>query len=450
MNTKALTLYHIKHNNLKKVADLLIDNDIGIISSISQVPRFANDPEFFHYSGKAANTSAFDMEKNFSNSGGASIDRDIAISKAIGEAVERYSSAIFDFDELQLTSYNQTKLNCVHPNRFALYSESQYNTEGFRFVQFTADTPIKWTEMSDILKSESVFLPAAAVYMPYYYYQGNGDSPILQPISTGLACHGSFEKAAISAISEVIERDAVMICWQAQLSMPQIRIETLSDSNYDIIKRLEKNGSKVVMLDITLDHGIPTILSVIISDNPESPALIFAGAADPDPERAACKSLEELPHTRRYCSRLMRYSPKFKAEFPDHVNVADQAEHLHFYCDHDNSGYADFIFRSKKRKAFDEIQSLADEKSPKRTLHNMLKALNNVGEIAYLKDLTSVDIKETGLYVVRAVLPGFQRLAMGYNNRQLGGVRLWTVPQKLGYKGITHEIGDNPAPHPYP
>jgi ribosomal protein S12 methylthiotransferase accessory factor len=449
MNTKTLKLHHIRENNLKKISDLILDSDIGIISNLNQVSRFVNDPEFFHFSGKAANTSAFVMEKNFSNSGGASIFRDIAISKSIGEAVERYSSAIFDIDSLPLSSYNEADFPCVHPDSFALYSEDQYSREDFRFVPFTTDTPVKWTEMTDILKSERVFLPAAAVYMPYYYYQGTGDSPILQPISTGLACHGSFEKAAISAISEVIERDAVMICWQAQLSMPQIRIETLSDSNYEIVKRLEKNGSKVVMLDITMDHGVPTILSVLVSDNPESPALIFAGAADPDPERAVCKSLEELPHTRRYCSRLMKYSPTFQAEFPDHANVADQAEHLHFYCDHNNAHYADFIFKSTKRKAFDEINSLVEE-STKATLYNLLQSLNNIGEIVYLKDLTSVDVKELGLHVIRAVLPGFQRLSMGYINRQLGGERLWIISQKLGFKGINKETGDNPAPHPYP
>jgi len=449
MNTKTLKLRDIRDNNLKKISDLIIDTDIGLILDIKQVPRFACDPEFFHFSGKAANTSAFSTEKNFCNSGGASVSRDLAISKSIGEAVERYASAIFDIDSLPLCTYNEADFPCVHPDKFALYGRDQYMREDFKFVPFNADTPVRWTEVIDMLNEETVFVPAAAVYMPYYYYQGTGDSPILQPISTGLACHGSFTNAAISAISEVIERDAVMICWQAQLSMPQIRIETLSDSNYEIVKRLEKNGSKLVMLDITLDHGVPTILSILVSDNPESPALIFAGAADPDPERAVCKSLEELPHTRRYCSRLMSYSPTFQAEFPDHANVTDQAEHLHFYCDHGNAHYADFIFKSNKRKSFDEINSLAGE-STKGTLNNLLQAVNNIGESIYLKDLTSADVKELGLFVIRAVLPGFQRLSMGYINRQLGGRRLWTLPQKLGFNGINRETGDNPAPHPYP
>jgi ribosomal protein S12 methylthiotransferase accessory factor len=449
MNTRTLKFQDLKENNLRRIAHILIDDQVGVLSEVRQVPRFAIDPEFFHFSGKASNTSAFTQEKNFSNSGGASMNPDIAISKSIGEAVERYCSAIFDADTLPLCSYAEAPFRCASPDSFALYSEEQYARDDFRFVPFTKDTPVRWTEMRDLVTGKETFVPAAAVFMPYFYYQGTGDSPILQPISTGLACHASFENAAISAISEVIERDAVMLTWQAMLSMPQIRIETLSDLNYEMVRRLERNGGKVVMLNITMDHGVPTILSVLRGAGSASPALIFAGAADPDPEKAVRKSLEELPHTRRYCSRLMTFSPLFEAAFPDHPNVTDQAEHLHFYCDHRNSPYADFIFRSPQRQVFGDIRSLADP-NPKKTLENLVAAVAAGGESVYIKDLTSTDISELGLFVVRAVIPGYQRLCMGHINRCLGGSRLWNLPEQPGVSRISREKGDNPAPHPYP
>jgi ribosomal protein S12 methylthiotransferase accessory factor len=59
------------------------------------------------------------------------------------------------------------------------------------------------------------------VFMPYYYYHGTEDSPILQPISTGMACHCSPAEAAITAVCEVIERDAFSITWQAMLAPPR-------------------------------------------------------------------------------------------------------------------------------------------------------------------------------------------------------------------------------------
>jgi ribosomal protein S12 methylthiotransferase accessory factor len=76
--------------------------------------------------------------------------------------------------------------------------------------------------------------------------------------------------------------------------------------------------------------------------------------------------------------------------------------------------------------------------------------VSSVGERGLRSDLTSSDVGNLGLAVVRAVIPGFHPLHMGFKTRALGGQRLWSVPQRLGYPGISLESGDNPAPHPYP
>jgi len=73
-----------------------------------------------------------------------------------------------------------------------------------------------------------------------------------------------------------------------------------------------------------------------------------------------------------------------------------------------------------------------------------------VGHRVLLADVTSEDVGDLGLRVVRALIPGFHPLILGHKIRALGGRRLWEVPQKLGYPGVTRAKGDNPAPHPYP
>jgi len=66
-----------------------------------------------------------------------------------------------------------------------------------------------------------------------------------------------------------------------------------------------------------------------------------------------------------------------------------------------------------------------------------------------LADVTTEDMRDLGLLVVRAVIPGFHPLFMGHQFRALGGTRLWEIPQKFGYPGISREHGDNPLPHPF-
>ncbi len=65
-------------------------------------------------------------------------------------------------------------------------------------------------------------------------------------------------------------------------------------------------------------------------------------------------------------------------------------------------------------------------------------------------DVTTEDVRALGLTVVRALVPGYHPLFMGYHLRALGGERLWTIPQRLGYRGITRADGDYPYPHPFP
>ena len=67
------------------------------------------------------------------------------------------------------------------------------------------------------------------------------------------------------------------------------------------------------------------------------------------------------------------------------------------------------------------------------------------GHRPLLCELTTPDVAELGLAVVRAVVPGYHPLVSGHRYRALGGRRLREVPRRLGYRA-----GDNPLPHPYP
>src|SRR5438067_523325 len=81
----------------------LVDEKVGIINVVQEVRRFPGAPNFFHYAAEACNTRAFTKQTNFAITGGASVDRDRAIAKAAGEAIERYCSAIYDVESLPLS-----------------------------------------------------------------------------------------------------------------------------------------------------------------------------------------------------------------------------------------------------------------------------------------------------------------------------------------------------------
>ena len=427
----------------------IVDSRVGVVRDVFELPRDAGAPDFFHYYARACNTIAFTRQTNFNTGGGASSDRQHAVAKAIGEAVERYCAAVYDVEEFSLFNSKDAPFRCVNPESFALYSPEQYALPGFPFVPFDHTTPVRWVSGFDVLTNQELFVPAAKVFVPYTYYLGTGDSPICQPISTGLACHMSHAEAAVSAICEVIERDAVTLMWQAMIAPAQLSVETLSDENYDLVERFEHTGGKVSIFNITTDVCVPTVLSVVRYRSSEQPALVAAASASLDPEEAVRKSLEELAHTRRYSQQINQKLPRLIVDLPQHENVNDQISHLNFWCDAQNLSFAEFLFASKERMAFDELSKLSTG-DPRRDLEKIARVVEATGDRVLIVDVTTPDVRELGFAVVRAIVPGYHPLALGFAIRACGGRRLYEVPQRLGHKGITRETGDNPFPHPYP
>ena len=438
--------------SFRRLADIIpevVDSRVGIVKYVMEMPRDAGAPDFFHFYAQACNTSAFTRQVNFYAAGGASSDRGMAVAKAIGEAVERYCGAVYDVEQLPLFSREEAPFPCVDPSLFAHYNEEQYNAPGFAYLPFDDTTPVRWVPAFDALTLEKIYVPAAKVYVPYTYYLGTGDTPICQPISTGLACHMSPAEAAVSGACEVIERDAVTLMWQAMMPPPQIRVETLSDANYDLVERYERTGGRVTMFDITTDVGIPTVLSVLRHPSKEQPAMVVAASTSLDPEEAVRKSLEELAHTRRYSQQINVKLPRLVVDPPNHENVTGQISHLNFWCDQANVHYADFLFTSKKRVEFDQLRNLATGDA-RRDLELIARAIESTGHRVLIVDATTADVRELGFAVVRTIVPGYHPLALGFAYRARGGRRLYEVPQKMGHKGITRESGENPIPHPYP
>jgi len=433
---------------LERVLTDLVDERVGIVRVVEESSREPGGPEFFHYYAETCNTQAFTDEKNSGDTGGASANRKIALGKAIGEAVERYCSAIYDPMAFPLTTAQAATFPCIPPNRFAFHSQHQYEYPDFPYVPFTEQTPACWAPVSDPLTGDIHYVPAALIFVPYRFQEERGEACIGQRISTGLACHCSYEEAAISAICEVIERDAITITWQAQLSWPHIDLETLSPSNRDLVARFERIGSHVTLLYLAMDHGLPTILSIAKGRTPGAPALCFAASTEMNPEHAVRKSLEELAHTRRLAQQMLTHRAPFSPK-QEYRNVTGQDAHVHLYCHQEFSHLAEFVLASPRRISFDSIPTFSTG-IHSTDLLALLKKIQYVNHQVLLADLTTPDVRELRLWVIKAVIPGFHPMFLGHQLRALGGIRLWELPQQLGFAGIAHETGANPAPHPFP
>jgi len=379
---------------------------------------------------------------------GVAIDRETSMTRAIGEAVERYSAAHYNVDDLPLTCFKDATFACVPPDEFALYSPHQFKQQHFPYRPFTVETLLRWSPSVDLSTGEIVHVPAAMIYQPYHYDKRLGETSLFQQMSTGLASHSNPSLAALTAIYEVVERDAVSITWQAQIQPPQIPIESLSPENRAIVNRLERPGAEIRLLYLTLDHNIPVVLAAVQTSTPDSPAMAVAAAAHLDPDRAIRKSLEELGQTWAFARWLNATRPHFNPG-KRWERVLDPEAHALVYCSHAYTQHAQFLFSSNERICAGDIPSSSNTE----TTHALRSCIDKIAQTTHrvlLADVTPDDIREIGLFVMRAIIPGFHPLFMGHMSRALGGNRLWKIPQRCGHIGISRDRGDNPCPHPFP
>jgi ribosomal protein S12 methylthiotransferase accessory factor len=253
--------------------------------------------------------------------------------------------------------------------------------------------------------------------------------------------------AALSGIYEVIERDAFAITWQAQLPRPRIRPDTLPPKLRHLLARIERPGSRVVLFHLPMDHGVPVILSAMTSTVSDAPTLVVGAAAHLDPALAVQKSLEELAQIAAMAQRTKSRQPKFSPG-SQWKNVVDPQSHAALYYDHTNAHLAGFLFDSSEYRSFTDIEGLSTG-NPIRDLDLLVTTLHAFHYTVVVADVTTEDVRALGLCVLRAMIPGFHPLYMGYRFRALGGMRLREVPRTLGYAGMIRKTGDNPSPHPF-
>ena len=77
----------------------------------------------------------------------------------------------------------------------------------------------------------------------------------------------------------------------------------------------------------------------------------------------------------------------------------------------------------------------------------MLEELDNLNISVYYKELTTSDIKKTGIKVVKVIAPSLIDLNKSHLYPRLGATRFFLVPQKLKLK-YNKVLTD--MPHPFP
>lgn len=404
----------------KGLSDIFSDK-FGIVNAMLERHEL-DDYDLYMYQCLSANAKVlFNVSRDVSSGGlGVSENKNIAMTSCLAEALERYCMSYIPKNEL--VSCRKSKLDVHHVfSNFATYNSKQYR-EYNQFLNPNIDS-IEWTKIYNIKnKKNYMFWPASLIYLPF-----DINKPVAETTSTGMAAGFSIDECIKSGLLELIERDALMINFMQRLNPPEIDINTIHGKNKKLINKIIKDYN-IKVYKLYSDIDVPIYFSIIYNAHKKRIHYGIGACASTDSDYAINKSLKECLFTYFYSLNIMDVRQK------DPNKIKTLYEHFLYYQD-DN--FDKLLFDSevieyrRERLDFDDI----------------VKKLQKNNIDVYFKELTTADIKSTGIKVVKVIAPSLIDLNKSHIYPRLGADRFFSVPKKLGLK---YNKNLTPLPHPFP
>lgn len=346
--------------------DMLLDRGIYIFQSLSQ---------------RITKLSTLHLKEVSSGGLGISIDRKKAFRACIGETLERYSMSFFDCNNFLKEKYS----HIPKENRF---DKKYLNVYGDIKTPTHFKNPLKdkllWTKIYKYgSKSEYRYWPASMVYLPFPY------ESISETTSTGVASHIDMDKAILSGILEIIERDAQMVRHYRNDICECLDI--LKISNKELRKYISRasKGFRVKIFQMKSPTGIPTYGSYIWRNTKKGIHFGIGACSSLDSDVAIKKALSEALFTYHYSKDIL----DLKKNVVNEINAL--YEHFLFY----QGDRFDILLNQLSKHEIPYVRQKLDKGS-------INKILEKSGYLAYYKEITTSDIRSLGYVVVRVVIPG--------------------------------------------
>ncbi|CCF12861.1 ycaO-like family protein [Brevibacillus laterosporus GI-9] len=218
-----------------QVLEKLVQPMVGLISRVDHLPISPGEPEFpIHLSSLGDISHSLTQIKRATQgryiSGGmdgAGGSTDVAESRirSMAEGLERYSSCTYDERQFIWATADELGDDALDLRKVPVCSDAELRHPKCGVINPVTDAPIRWVKGISLLDQREVWVPAIMTYL-HLSTESMGERFWL-PISTGCATHESIEEALISAICEVIERDAISLTWLQQLSLPHIEFDEM-------------------------------------------------------------------------------------------------------------------------------------------------------------------------------------------------------------------------------
>jgi ribosomal protein S12 methylthiotransferase accessory factor len=352
-----------------------------------------------------------------------------ALRSAVGEAIERYSASLPDPARLIRARPGELDGDALDPRLFPLYRLDQYRRSGFPYVPFDPVLEHPWVR-GRWLRGGDVWVPAVFAFLALTV---DPENLICQGSSNGLAASTEWEDAALRAVLELVERDAMMVTWLTGASGIRVHPDdSLDPSLRAIAERIESLGAAVEVYLLPASVCGTVALSLAVGDGVTWPGVTIGLAADLDPRIALRQALLELGQTGPYLRELL---PSGTVRAPEReADVRTMLDHAAYYFPAGRTTAFARLRASHATVRFEQLAAWDGE----RSLEACTVALERAGIRVALVDVTAPDVATGPFRVVRAVSPDLQPISYGYGFERVPVERIRDRVRRV----------DRPAIHP--
>lgn len=335
----------------------------------------------------------------FGNYNGKGATPDQAKASAVMEAMERYSAELRDTDELAIGTVSEVRGSgqpMIEPTDLILPA---------RVMNMVESADIAWTTGFDLLSGEDVWVPACAVYYPYYPKK---DLQLFRFHTNGIASGNTIEEAILHSMFEVIERDAWSIAESFDRTNADIIIDDEDSIPGKLLKSFRDNGVEIHLKDLTSDVGVPTIGASADDVATKDPELLTIGVGTHlNPEIAAVRALTEVAQSRTTHKHGLKVNAELQKVTRDMGYEKIKQANRMWYSDSKKSIRLSEMKDGSTEYVLDDIEVV-------------LGRLVDAGfERVVIADLTRDDVK---VPTVRSIIPGMEVSTM---DSEREGLRAW-------------------------
>jgi ribosomal protein S12 methylthiotransferase accessory factor len=381
-----------------------------------------------------------------------------AMATGILEGLERYAGLKprMKYSTVH-ASYSKLRDTALDPRELGLYPEAWYDQPGFHFRRFSEDADCSWVWGYSFSRGAPVLVPES------FAYYGRGSradgGAFAYECSNGCALGSCIEEAILYGLLEVAERDAFLMTWHAQMPVPKIELNQLSDRRPALMTAAleRRTGYRIDFFETTLEQGIPAVWALATARTPGPPRALCGASAHLRLGNAILKALSELSliipdAVTRYRAEGWR-TPLMAA---DHSYVRGMTDHPLLYSDPELHHHFDFLGNEAGGRAPRERTGAP---APPRAHSDLRDDVTDLvgrylgtGMDVIVVDQTAPEHLAAGLRCAKVLIPGTLPMTFGHGNRRLHGLpRLLSVPQQLGYHPAPRCLDDiNHWPHPFP